>query len=44
MVILPEKPLRQGWAEVFRTKAGHKDDRAIMGQTRNTFDKKEWRW
>lgn len=43
LLISPISSRRKGWEEQFK-KAGKKNNKLILGEIENDFDKKEWTW
>jgi len=41
---LPDRKPREGWAESFAAMAKRGDDRQLLGDTSNEFDRAEWTW
>lgn len=44
LVIQPDRAPRQGWAEAFAAMAERGDDRLLLGEITNSFDRDEWTW
>jgi len=45
MVIVPARPLRQGWEEAFRAAGGSTSDEWLLDSLHtNEFDREEWQW
>jgi hypothetical protein len=41
---LPDRKMREGWAESFAAMAKQGDDRLLLDHTPNEFDRFEWTW
>jgi antitoxin MazE len=44
LLIAPDRAPRQGWEEAFAAMAERGDDRALLGEFANAFDRDEWTW
>lgn len=44
IIISPQHPARDGWAEQFRSAGASSADELLLDAGANEFDRKEWRW
>jgi len=45
LVIAPDRPLRQGWAEAFRAAGPAENDQRLLDPLPpNEFDRADWQW
>ena len=45
LIISPQRALRQGWEEAFRTAGSSAEDKLLLqGVGENEFDREEWKW
>ncbi len=44
LVIQPDHAPRQGWEQAFAAIAERGDDRTLLGEITNAFDRNEWAW
>ena len=44
LMIQPDHAPRQGWEQAFAAMAERGDDRTLLGEITNAFDRNEWAW
>lgn len=44
LLISPEKKVREGWEQKFRSPRKELKESALLGDFPNEFDKDEWKW
>ena len=44
LIIAPDRPLREGWAEAFHKAASGDDELLLDAAPPNQFDREEWEW
>jgi hypothetical protein len=44
LVIVPDRPPRQGWKEAFTSAGSSAPDRMPLALPQNEFDEEEWTW
>jgi antitoxin MazE len=44
LIIAPDRPVRDGWAEAFRRAGTGANDEMLLDTTPNQFDREEWEW